>query len=173
MLNLFFKILLFLQILPKEEYSRRKISAANKDIILEIFRYCIVGGANTAFYFLVAILFYRYFHIGPLKSNLFALSLCFLTGFVAHNYFTYQQQHIKFTIFIRFIILQIFSIILSQIVVYVIVIELEWVYEISLLLSLLILPPLCWTSGKFWVFKGIRRAKKIKAELSRPSLKNQ
>ena len=138
----------------------RDLRDIDRNTFLEILRYIMVGLTNTLIYGVTGIILHRIFDFTALYANLLALSVSFIIGFIGHNFVTYRQEKMHLTSFFRFIFLQLLALSISQSIVYIVVNLLGWVYEIALIISIAVLPPLCWSLGHTWIFKGKQRAKK-------------
>ncbi len=153
-----------LHIFKHEVASLHDLKNIDKDTLFEILRYGFMGVINTLVYAITGLALHRVFHIPPLEANFIAIGFSFITGFIGHNFYTYRQEKIHFMSLFRFVIVQIIALIISQSIVYLVVNVLHLIYEIALLLSIAILPPVVWSLGHIWVFRGEKRQKKSKSK---------
>ncbi|MCH9851907.1 MAG: GtrA family protein [Alphaproteobacteria bacterium] len=138
----------------------------DKETFFEILRYGITGVINTAIYAVSGLTLHHIFNLEPLHANFIAIILSIITGFIGHNFYTYRQEKMQFSSFMRFIVIQILALLISQSIVFIIVNMLGLIYEVALLLSIAVLPPFVWGMGHLWVFKGKKRIKKTKNKQS-------
>ena len=155
--KIFIKIFSCLNALAKDEIFIEKLSQTQREIANQMLRYSVIGIMNTLIYALTAIFLHRIIGLTPLTANGIALPLSFVSGFVGHSFYSYQQRHIKIKAFVKFISTQILALLASQLIVYMITDILELIYEIAIILSIAIMPPICWTLGRYWVFTGQKR----------------
>ncbi len=151
-----------LNLFKQDINSFRDFKHFDKETFFEILRYGIMGVINTIIYAVSGLILHHIFNFSPLNANFIAVILSIMTGFIGHNFYTYRQEKIQFSSFMRFMCIQILMLIISQSIVFVVVNILGLIYEVALLLSIAILPPIAWSLGHLWVFKGKKRAKKPK-----------
>ncbi len=134
----------------------------DKETLFEILRYGIIGVINTIIYAVSGLILYHIFNFEALNANFIAFILSMMTGFIGHNFYTYRQEKMQFLSFMRFIFIQILALLISQSIVFIVVNMLGLIYEVAILASIAVLPPLVWGMGHLWVFKGKKRTKKPK-----------
>ncbi len=127
------------------------------DTLFEILRYGIMGIINTTIYAVSGLILHHIFNFEPLHANFIAIILSIITGFIGHSFYTYRQEKMQVSSFMRFICIQILALITSQSIVFIVVNILGLIYEVALLMSIAVLPPFVWGMGHLWVFQGKKR----------------
>ena len=92
----------------------------NRKLLVQIFRFIIVGGIATLIDWLVYYILFNYFNINPLLANVFSFSISVIYNYIASVkwVFNVDKDKSKNIMFIEFIVLSIIGLLLTEIFLY-------------------------------------------------------
>lgn len=117
-----------------------------------LFRFGVVGGAATASYFLLGLLFVNLLSFPPLLGNALAYALSFIVSYLGQCLWTFEAKngsHLK--MLPRFAIAQGIGLVINSCII-VICMRLGLGYELSMLVAIFLVPVFVYLVCKFWVF---------------------
>lgn len=92
----------------------------NKKLLIQIFKFVIVGGIATIIDWVVYYILYNIMRINPLVANIGSFSISVVYNYIASVkwVFTVNEQKTKKRLFIEFVILSIIGLLLTEIIIY-------------------------------------------------------
>ena len=92
------------------------ISEKNEKLLLQIFKFVIVGGTATILDWIIYYICYNFFHIEPLIANIISFTISVIYNYIASVtwVFDVNKEKSKVRIFIEFIIFSILGFLLSE-----------------------------------------------------------
>ena len=116
--KVFNKLLKFLHI---------NISEKNEKLLLQIFKFVIVGGTATILDWIVYYICYNYLHIEPLIANIISFTISVIYNYIASVkwVFDVNKDKSKVKIFIEFIVFSVIGFLLSELLLWVGIHKLE------------------------------------------------
>lgn len=118
-----------------------------------LFRFGVVGGAATASYFLLGILFVNILHLYPLAGNTLAYILSFIVSYAGQCIWTFEAKggsHWK--MLPRFALTQAIGLAINSCII-VLCMRLGLLYEFSMIVAIFIVPIFVYIICKYWVFR--------------------
>lgn len=92
----------------------------NKKLLIQIFKFVIVGGIATIIDWVVYYILYNIMRINPLVANIGSFSISVVYNYIASVkwVFTVNEQKTKKRLFIEFVILSIIGLLLTELIIY-------------------------------------------------------
>ena len=92
----------------------------NKKLLIQIFKFVIVGGIATIIDWVVYYILYNIIRINPLVANIGSFSISVVYNYIASVkwVFTVNEQKTKKRLFIEFVILSIIGLLLTELIIY-------------------------------------------------------
>ena len=92
------------------------ISEKNEKLLLQIFKFVIVGGTATILDWIIYYICYNFFHIEPLIANIISFTISVIYNYIASVtwVFDVNKEKSKVRIFIEFIVFSILGFLLSE-----------------------------------------------------------
>ena len=116
--KVFNKLLKFLHI---------NISEKNEKLLLQIFKFVIVGGTATILDWIIYYICYNYLHIEPLIANIISFTISVIYNYIASVtwVFDVNKDKSKVKIFIEFIVFSVIGFLLSELLLWLGIHKLE------------------------------------------------
>lgn len=123
-------------------------------LVQEVTKFGCVGLLGTAVNFLVVAYLVEQFGFAPLIANIAAFLVAFQVSFVGHKFWTFNAcEQAIFATMLKFFAVGVLGFVLNEALYAVFLQKLHIHYLMSLLLVLLIVPPITFVCGKFWAFR--------------------
>lgn len=120
-----------------------------------IFRFGIVGVAATLVHMLVALVLLNLFAMAPLPANIIGFCAAFLVSFGGHSYWTFRGHDAAWkTAIARLLIVAVISFLLNNGTLWLLVEKSPLSDSVSIIIAILVVPPLTYLMSKFWVFRA-------------------
>ena len=98
-----------------------KLKKEQRDLLLQIFKFVIVGGISTIIDWIIYYICYKYLKINPLISNIIGFSISVIYNFIASvNWvFNVNKSKNKKSIFVQFILFSIIGLLISEALLFI------------------------------------------------------
>ena len=98
-----------------------KLKKEQRDLLLQIFKFVIVGGISTIIDWIIYYICYKYLNINPLISNIIGFSISVIYNFIASiNWvFNVDKSKNKKSIFVQFIVFSVIGLLISEALLFV------------------------------------------------------
>ncbi|AQQ54054.1 GtrA family protein [Planococcus lenghuensis] len=113
----------------------------------EVFRFLVVGVANTLNYYVLYLLFNYVFHINYLTAHITAFIISMIGSFYLNSYYTYRSRP-SLSKFLKFPLTYVVNIAISTVSIYILVDLLEINETVSPLIATLIAIPFTFVISK-------------------------
>lgn len=97
------------------------ISDKNEKLLLQIFKFVIVGGTATILDWIIYYVAYNFLHIEPLIANIISFTISVIYNYIASVkwVFDVNEEKSKIKVFIEFIIFSVIGFLLSELLLWV------------------------------------------------------
>jgi putative flippase GtrA len=120
-----------------------------------VFRFGIVGVAATLTHMLFALVALNQLGLAPIPANLIGFLVAFAVSFGGHSYWTFRGHGAAVkTSLVRLLIVAVFSLLLNNAVLWLLVEQTLLSDDISIIIAVLVVPPVTYLLSKFWVFRS-------------------
>lgn len=122
-------------------------------LILQLFRFGIVGLTAASLHFVIVVLLVQYKFLLPLAANVVGFLISFQVSYWGHRTWTFNHSVALHRIaFPKLFTIQVVNLILNETLFYMFLKQ-SLPYPIALLLVLTILPVFTFTISKLWIFE--------------------
>lgn len=121
-------------------------------IVAQALRFISVGGGATIVHVVAALFLNGVLAIAPLWANCFAFVLAWSVSYWGNWRWTFAAASAHRSAMPRFLALSVCLFGINQAIVYVGTVVLGWPFWASMVLVLLIIPPLGFLAGRLWAF---------------------
>ena len=105
-----------------------KISKQKKELLIQIFKFIIVGGIATLLDWIIYYILYRFIGINPLIANIISFSISMIYNFYASCKYVFNvtKSKTKYRLFIEFIVFSLIGLGINEFLIFVFYTNLSW-----------------------------------------------
>lgn len=105
-----------------------KISKQQKELLIQIFKFIIVGGIATLLDWIIYYILYRFIGINPLIANIISFSISMIYNFYASCKYVFNvtKSKTKYRLFIEFIVFSLIGLGINELLIFVFYTNLSW-----------------------------------------------
>ena len=105
-----------------------KISKQQKELLIQIFKFIIVGGIATLLDWIIYYILYRFIGINPLIANIISFSISMIYNFYASCKYVFNvtKSKTKYRLFIEFIVFSLLGLGINELLIFVFYTNLSW-----------------------------------------------
>lgn len=120
----------------------------------QLFIFCVIGGLASVVNFIVLVFIVETFHWHPLPANIIAFFIAYQVSFFGHHQLTFRKAATsrKRVVWLKFLFVALFSFLLNEGFFALFLLLIPY-YQIALLLTLIVVPPITFILAKIWAFK--------------------
>lgn len=134
------------------ESIKTLVSTDKHSAFWQLFRFGVIGGI-AAFTQLVGVfILVDGFHLHPLLANVFAFLIAFQVSYYGHKLWTFSSEAKHSHAMSKFLVVATLSFILNEGLYSYFLHEFNLNYLVTLIIVLLIVPPVTFILSKFWAF---------------------
>ena len=105
-----------------------KLNKKQKELLIQIFKFIIVGGIATLIDWIIYFILYRFIHIEPIIANIFSFSISVVYNYIASckYVFNVKKDKDRKKLFVIFIIFSLIGLGINELLIYLLHNKLLW-----------------------------------------------